>query len=481
MMRTAVFALSVASALSACDWAAWNAACDLDGANLPWTRYCSGDCNAATTAAAASCNSSKPEENSTKTGADNVLSMCNGCSFHWANFAAACDVASIENYHDRFCVNATCSAALAAMSTGCDADVAAEANQAAAADSYLGFCSGCMSHYSDFGTVCGMADNQDVSFSPAEVADRFCSGECNTVATAISTDCDANDANEAPLKSQVDTFLGFCSGCMSHAIKLNTTCGLGGGDDLTTGDMSRFCSGECNAVLKGVSDDCEGNEDVVETKTVADDFLAYCSGSGCLYHFHSVPAACGNKMEATSATDQDRFCRGDCNAAITAASTGCDAAVASEVEHKAVADSYLDYCRNPTANRPAVVLTLTASGVPSDYEDTTALASSIAALAGVDVSFVTITVAAGSVVITARITAPAGKKPAEIESAMKSALGTASAATAALGITVEAAPAVLMAEDTPTPDESSGSGRGAQPGLFAPFVLGLAGVLALAR
>ena len=149
------------------------------------------------------------------------------------------------------------------------------------------------------------------------------------------------------------------------------------------------------------------------------------------------------------------------------------------------------------------------------YEDTTALASSIAALAGVDVSFVTITVAAGSVVITARITAPAGKTPAAIESAMTSALGTASAATAALGITVNAAPVVLVAEDTPTPtptppspppspppplppppspkvfreggippaypSQSSGSGRGAQPGLLAPFVLGLAGVLALAR
>ena len=63
---------------------------------------------------------------------------------------------------------------------------------------------------------------------------------------------------------------------------------------------------------------------------------------------------------------------------------------------------------------------------------------------------------------------------------MTSALGTASGATAALGITVEAAPTVLVTT-TPTPDESSGSGRGAQPGLLAPFVLGLTGVLALAR
>ena len=83
VMRTAVFALSVAGALSACDWAAWNAACDVDGAaNLPWTRYCSGDCNAATTAAAASCDSSKPDESSSKAGADDALSICNGCSFH---------------------------------------------------------------------------------------------------------------------------------------------------------------------------------------------------------------------------------------------------------------------------------------------------------------------------------------------------------------------------------------------------------------
>ena len=358
---------------------------------------------------------------------------------------------------------------------------------------------------------------QNVSFSPAEVVDRFCSGECNTVATAVSTDCDADVAGEAPFKAAAELYLGYCSGCLGHVIKVNTTCGLGGGDDddddPTTGDLSRVCSGECNAVLKGLSVDCVGNTDLVAAKTTADDLLAYCSGTGCLYHSLSAAAACGNKMEATSAADQDRFCRGGCNAAITAASAGCDAAVASEAEHKAGADSYLDYCRNP--NRPAVVLTLTASGVPSDYEDTTALASSIAALAGVDVSFVTITVAAGSVVITARITAPAGKTPAAIESAMTSALGTASAATAALGITVNAAPVVLVAEDTPTPtptppspppspppplppppspkvfreggippaypSQSSGSGRGAQPGLLAPFVLGLAGVLALAR
>ena len=45
-----------------------------------------------------------------------------------------------NDYKDLFCVNEKCSAALAAMSTGCDAVVASEAKHKARADSYLGYC-----------------------------------------------------------------------------------------------------------------------------------------------------------------------------------------------------------------------------------------------------------------------------------------------------------------------------------------------------
>ena len=46
-----------------------------------------------------------------------------------------------NDYKDLFCVNEKCSAALAAMSTGCDAAVvASEAKHKARADSYLGYC-----------------------------------------------------------------------------------------------------------------------------------------------------------------------------------------------------------------------------------------------------------------------------------------------------------------------------------------------------
>ena len=69
-----------------------------------------------------------------------VAGALSACQSHYSAFTAACDVASTENYHDLFCVDATCSAALAAMSTGCDAVVASEAKHKARADSYLGYC-----------------------------------------------------------------------------------------------------------------------------------------------------------------------------------------------------------------------------------------------------------------------------------------------------------------------------------------------------
>ena len=63
----------------------------------------------------------------------------------------------------------------------------------------------------------------------------------------------------------------------------------------------------------------------------------------------------------------------------------------------------------PPPPPPPVVVSMTASGIVSDYSDSdkTALAASIALLAGVDASLVTIEVTGGSVVITATIATPA--------------------------------------------------------------------------
>ena len=106
---------------------------------------------------------------------------------------------------------------------------------------------------------------------------------------------------------------------------------------------------------------------------------------------------------------------------------------------------------NPPPPPPPVVLSMTASGSVSDYSDTTALAASIASLAGVDASLVTIEVTAGSVVITATIATPATTTAAAVESSLTAALSTADAASTALGITVEDVPAVTIAAPPSAP------------------------------
>ena len=84
-----------------------------------------------------------------------------------------------------------------------------------------------------------------------------------------------------------------------------------------------------------------------------------------------------------------------------------------------------------------------ASGVVSDYTDTTSLRLKIATAAGVDdASLVTISVAAASVIITATIAVPASTTPAAVKTSLASTLGTAAVASAALDITVESDPSI---------------------------------------
>ena len=89
-----------------------------------------------------------------------------------------------------------------------------------------------------------------------------------------------------------------------------------------------------------------------------------------------------------------------------------------------------------------MVLTLTVSGTISDYSDTSSLQQRIATAAGVDKSQVTISLAAASVIITATIAVPASTTAAAVQTLLSSTLGTATAASAALGITVESDPAI---------------------------------------
>ena len=98
---------------------------------------------------------------------------------------------------------------------------------------------------------------------------------------------------------------------------------------------------------------------------------------------------------------------------------------------------------------------MTVSGSVSDFDETkeASLRSSIAAVAGVDVSAVTIAITAGSVLITATIAVPATTAAAALQTTLFSALGTAAAASIVLGVIVESAPAITVAaplQDAPT-------------------------------
>ena len=99
----------------------------------------------------------------------------------------------------------------------------------------------------------------------------------------------------------------------------------------------------------------------------------------------------------------------------------------------------------PEPSAVTCVLTLTASGSVDDYSDTSSLQQKVAEAAGVDVWFVTIRVAAASVLITATIAVPAATTASAVQSSLLSTLGgSAESATAALGVTVESSPTVVI-------------------------------------
>jgi hypothetical protein len=98
------------------------------------------------------------------------------------------------------------------------------------------------------------------------------------------------------------------------------------------------------------------------------------------------------------------------------------------------------------------VLTLTAAGSVSDYEDTSRLQQSVAIAAGVDTSLVTINVAAASVIITATIGVPASTTAAAVQASLSSTLGIAAepstAPSTALGVRILAVPTITIADST---------------------------------
>ena len=394
------------------------AACDFDNPdNNDYSRFCSGACNAALTSAAAECTSTSTEVVGVKSMADQSLAVCSGCMSHALHFSSDC--AELQD--------------LLGEEDGEEDGMSGEEDG---------------------------AELQDVSDISAMHAVVCGGGACYDRLTQASNDCAASNPNEAPLKSQSEMLLTLCSGCMSHVVHFSTDCaelqdvlGEEDGEEDGMSDISAMhavaavvCGGgACYDRLTQASNDCAASNPIeASLKNQSDRVLKLCSGCPALM-VNAVDSCPGlAQMENPTGADVSKWCSGACKAAINSVSSGCDASQGdTEGEFKSGADNFLAYCQ------PPVVLTLTASGDPSDYADTTAIAASIATSAGVNVSLVTIEVAPGSVVITATIATPPSKTPAAVQSSLGSALGTdATTASAALGIPVQAAPAVAI---TPYP------------------------------
>ena len=119
------------------------------------------------------------------------------------------------------------------------------------------------------------------------------------------------------------------------------------------------------------------------------------------------------------------------------------------------------------------MLTLMASGSVGDYSksDRSGLKKKIAKAAGVDPSLVSIALTAGSVLITATIAVPASTTAAAVQASLSSTLGSAAAASEALGVTVEAVPTITTAPPSPpppSPSPPSASALTASPPLSPP-------------
>ena len=305
---------------------------------------------------------------------------------------------------------------------------------------------GCMSYYYDAIAACDFDNPDNTDYS------RFCSGACNSALTSAAAECTSTEV--VTIKSMADQSLAYCSGCMSHAVQYSSDCaGLQDlSEDFSMSHLSAMhavvCGGgACYDRLTQASNDCDASiPNEASMWNMSNVLLKLCSG--CQALMVNAYDSCPGLAEAENPTGAQisQWCSGACKAAINSVSSGCDASQGYlEGEFKSGADQYLTYCQ------PPVVLTLTASGDPSDYDTTakSAIAASIATSAGVDVSLVTIEVTPGSVVITATIATPPSTTPAAVQSSLGSALGTdATTASAALGITVQAAPTLAI---TPYP------------------------------
>ena len=131
----------------------------------------------------------------------------------------------------------------------------------------------------------------------------------------------------------------------------------------------------------------------------------------------------------------------------------------------------------------SVEVTMTASGVVSDYDIATRsrLIVAFASAVSVDASAITLTVTAGSVNLLFTVMVSDATAAASVTSAVSTSLGTAAAASTVLGVTVETAPTAVAYDSSASPPSlpppPAGASEGCGAGCIGGIVGGLGGLL----
>lgn len=249
-----------------------------------------------------------------------------------------------------------------------------------------------------FGVGCGRADfpgvyasvayfrswiNGVVASSPSPPPPPPVSGICtNTCTFAGDSECDDGGPGS------VFSGCSFGTDCQD--------CGPRPDGYLCFNDCSTASDGDCDDGGSGSEYSlCSYGHDCVD-----------CGGRGSSSSSPPPPASCG----AT-------HCMGSC-AADTCEACGCGGCAACA----------------------GVVVSVIASGTVGDFEDTSALKLKFALAADVSAAYVDVSVVAASVEITATISIPSGTTAEQIETRLNANLGTAAAASAALGVDVQENP-----------------------------------------
>ena len=294
-----------------------------------------------------------------------------------------------------------------------------------------------------------------------------------------------------PLVASTFTYIDACSAAGLNPATVLASCDAGikdAGCDTTRAEMAEncaydYCATGDNSFINAYKDICaiDANEKLLLLRPLPSPPpppktyrpIQPLWGGQCAIPGQSVSSYCCSYTEPTLNTQQD--CENKCNADAKCVAyswkisyTDCqvyDAAGLPDLDAVVGSRSLSPpqghwdascYVVLPPPPPSSAVLTLTASGSVSDFteSDRSSLQQKVANVAGVDKSLVKINVTASSVLITATIAVPASMTADQVKTSLSSSLGTADAASIALGITVEAVPNIIIKGPPPSPPPS---------------------------